>query len=64
MPAREQSFSEINKPVCSKIGSFVPHNFPNSMVTFAAVFQWLLFKIKYFATYGLCYSLQMIKAKM
>jgi len=38
MPAREQSFSEMNKTVCSKIHYFVPHHFPNSMVTFAAVF--------------------------
>lgn len=64
MPAKEQSFSEMNKTVCNKIGSFVPYHFPNSMVTFAAVFQLLLFKTNYFATYSLCYSLQMIKAKM
>lgn len=64
MPAKQQSFSEMNKIVCSKIGYFVPYNFPNSMVTFAAVFQWLLFKTKYFATCSLCYSLKIIKAKM
>lgn len=54
----------MNETVCSKIGYLVPYHFANPMVTFAALFQWLLFKTKCFATYGLRYSLQMIKAKM